>query len=47
VAGLKLPEMLGLSGVTLGVVIVLTMALRPSGIMGNTEIEQLFRKRKS
>ena len=43
--GIDLPEMLGLSGVALGCVIVLTMALRPGGIMGNTEIEQLFRKR--
>lgn len=46
VVGIKLPEMLGLSGIALGVIIVATMALRPSGIMGNTEIEQLFRKRK-
>lgn len=45
--GIQLPEMLGLSGVTLGVVIVLTMALRPSGIMGNIEIEQLFRGRRN
>lgn len=45
VFGVKLPELLGLSGIALGVVIVLTMALRPSGIMGNTEIEQLWRKR--
>ena len=43
--GIDLPEMLGLSGVALGCVIVLTMALRPGGIMGNTEIEQLFSKR--
>ena len=44
--GFNLPEMLGLSGVALGLVIVLTMALRPGGIMGNTEIEQLFRNRQ-
>lgn len=44
--GLDLPEMLGLSGVVLGVVIVATMAIRPGGIMGNTEIEQLFKRRK-
>lgn len=39
VLGVKLPEMLGLSGILLGVVIVLTMTLRPGGIMGNEEIE--------
>lgn len=44
--GLDLPEMLGLSGVVLGVVIVATMAIRPGGIMGNTEIEQLFRRNR-
>jgi len=44
--GFKLPEMLGLSGIALGVIIVATMALRPGGIMGNTEIEQLFRKHR-
>ena len=44
--GLKLPEMLGLSGITLGVVIVATMAFRSNGIMGNTEIEQVFNRRR-
>lgn len=44
--GIKLPEMLGLSGIALGMIIVVTMALRPGGIMGNTEIEQLFRRGK-
>lgn len=43
--GFEFPEMLGLSGITLGVVIVATMAFRSSGIMGNTEIEQLFIRR--
>lgn len=43
--GVKLPALLGLSGVVLGVVIVATMALRPGGIMGNTEIERLLRRR--
>ncbi|MEM1360767.1 MAG: branched-chain amino acid ABC transporter permease [Pseudomonadota bacterium] len=43
--GIDLPEVLGLSGVMLGTVIVLTMALRPAGIMGDREIEDLvFRK---
>ncbi len=40
VFGIDLPEVLGLSGVALGAVIVLTMALRPGGIMGNREIEE-------
>ncbi len=44
--GLKFPEMLGLSGITLGVVIVATMAFRSNGIMGNTEIEQVFKRRR-
>ena len=48
VGGLKLPEMLGLSGLLLGVVIVGVMALRPNGLMGNREIEDiLFPKRKA
>ncbi len=41
-----LPELLGLSGIALGVVIVATMALRPGGIMGNREIEMLFSRRQ-
>ena len=44
--GVKLPELLGLSGIMLGVVIVLTMAFRSSGIMGNTEIEQVFSRKR-
>ena len=44
VLGVDLPEVLGLSGIALGAVIVLTMALRPSGIMGETEIEDLVLK---
>jgi branched-chain amino acid transport system permease protein len=44
--GIKFPEMLGLSGVALGVIIVATMALRSGGIMGNIEIEQVFKKRQ-
>tara|TARA_R110002020_G_scaffold176756_3_gene369184 strand:- start:427 stop:1470 length:1044 start_codon:yes stop_codon:yes gene_type:complete len=39
--GLKLPQMLGLSGLLLGVVIVAVMALRPHGLMGNREIEDI------
>lgn len=44
--GVKLPELLGLSGIMLGVVIVVTMAFRSSGIMGNTEIEQIFTRKR-
>lgn len=44
VLGIDLPEVLGLSGVALGAVIVLTMALRPGGIMGDLEIEDLVLK---
>ena len=44
VIGIDLPEVLGLSGVVLGTVIVLTMALRPGGIMGDREIEDLVLK---
>jgi len=47
VLGLDLPEALGLSGIALGAVIVLTMGLRPSGIMGNFEIEDVFRRRRA
>ena len=45
--GVKLPQMLGLSGLLLGVVIVAVMAFLPNGIMGHREIEDLLhRKRK-
>ena len=44
VIGIDLPEVLGLSGVVLGTVIVLIMALRPGGIMGDREIEDLVLK---
>lgn len=44
VFGIDLPEALGLSGIALGTVIVLTMALRPGGIMGDREIEDLVLK---
>ncbi|MEM6985671.1 MAG: branched-chain amino acid ABC transporter permease [Pseudomonadota bacterium] len=42
VLGIDFPEALGLSGIALGAVIVLTMALRPGGIMGDREIEDLL-----
>lgn len=46
VLGIDLPEALGLSGVALGAVIVLTMALRPTGVMGDREVETLFFRRR-
>ena len=42
VIGLKLPQMLGLSGLLLGVVIVAVMAFKPNGLMGNREIEDII-----
>ena len=44
VVGIDLPEVLGLSGVVLGLVIVLTMAFRPQGVMGDREIEDVILK---
>ena len=45
--GVKFPEMLGLSGITLGAVIVIIMVLRNGGLVGNFEIEQLFIKKQN
>lgn len=45
ILGQKFPEVLGLSGVVLGSVIVLIMALRPGGIMGDREIEDFILKK--
>lgn len=42
VAGFQLPQLLGLSGVALGVVIVVCMAFRPSGISGRYELDELL-----
>lgn len=42
IVGVKLPQMLDLSGLLLGVVIVAVMAFRPSGLLGNREIEDVF-----
>lgn len=42
----KLPQMLGLSGLLLGVVIVAVMAFLPHGIMGNREVDDLFRRNR-
>ncbi len=45
IAGIELPQMLGLSGLMLGVVIVTVMAFLPNGIMGSREIEEVILKR--
>lgn len=42
IAGIQLPQLLGLSGVALGVVIVLCMAFRPGGISGRLELDEQF-----
>lgn len=39
---IQLPEMLGLSGVALGAVIVLGMVLRPQGISGRHELDEVL-----
>lgn len=46
VAGLQLPEMFGLTGFFLGLVIVLSMAFRPSGLLGSDEIDDLWHRRR-
>jgi branched-chain amino acid transport system permease protein len=46
IAGIKLPEVLGLSGLLLGVVIVAVMAFLPNGVMGNREIEELVKRKR-
>lgn len=44
VLGIDLPEMFGLTGFFLGAVIVLSLAFRPSGLMGNDEWEEHGRR---
>ena len=46
VLGVKLPQMLGLSGLLLGLVIVVVMAFKPDGLMGNREIEDIILPRR-
>ena len=46
IVGIQLPQMLGLSGLVLGVVIVGVMAFLPSGLMGNREIEDIIRPKR-
>lgn len=40
VAGVQLPSLLGVSEIFLGLVIVLTMSLRPKGIVGDLELDE-------
>lgn len=42
----KLPQMFGLSGMMLGLVIVLCMAFRPQGLMGTLELDDLLLRAK-
>lgn len=42
IGGISLPPMLGLSGVALGAVIVLCMTLRPQGICGPYELDEML-----
>lgn len=44
VLGFKLPEMFGLTGFFLGTVIVLSLTLRPSGLLANDEFEDYWRR---
>jgi branched-chain amino acid transport system permease protein len=49
-SGLKVPEMFGLTGFFLGLIIVFSMSLRPAGLLGENEIDDLwhrFRLRKA
>lgn len=46
IATIKLPEMFGLTGVYLGVTIVLCMILRPQGLIGDDEIDEVWRRRQ-
>lgn len=44
-AGIKLPEMFGLTGVFLGVTIVFCMMLRPKGLIGDDEVDEIWLRR--
>jgi len=51
ILGVKLPELLGLSGLSLGIIIVGFMCLRPDGIMSGDELDdvigRVLRKRRA
>lgn len=42
--GAKMPQIFGLTGFFLGIIIVLFMALRPDGLIGDEEIDELARR---
>ncbi len=44
ILGVQMPELLGLSGLMLGVIIVLVMCLRPDGLMGGLELDEVIRR---
>lgn len=44
ILSVKLPEMFGLTGIFLGVTIVLCMILRPQGLVGGDEIDETWRR---
>lgn len=46
VFGIKLPEFLGLTGFFLGLTIILVMALRPQGLVGADEFDEIWRNRR-
>ncbi len=46
IVGLKLPDMFGLTGFFLGLVIVFSMAFRPSGLLGSDEIDDIWHRRR-
>ena len=46
VLGIQLPEMLGLSGLALGIIIVGFMVWRPDGLMANLELDELLSQRR-
>ncbi|MDH3690296.1 MAG: branched-chain amino acid ABC transporter permease [Gammaproteobacteria bacterium] len=45
IVGFQLPQIFGLTGFFLGTIIVLSMALRPDGIVGNDELDEMLQNR--
>lgn len=45
ILGVQLPQMLGLTGFFLGTIIVLFMALRPEGLVGDEELDEILERR--
>ncbi len=45
--GFQVPEFLGLTGFFLGLIIVLSMALRPKGLVGTDEIDESWHRRRT